>query len=178
MYTLAKNALLFQFFNLPGWDWKTKTLKPNCSHPNNHYKLLEVLEDNGLTQTVEELTRNQNTLDLIVTNLPSKITQTDIIPGISDHDIVYKELDINPVIHKQTPRLIPIYKKAQGNSIRADLQEMDNDIKRMAETNHDLDSLWNKFSTYLLASINKHIPHKTTKPKDSFPWIDKEKNPS
>lgn len=70
-------------------------------------------------------------------------------------------------MHKQTPRPILIYKKAQWNSIRADLQEMDKDIKRIAETNHDVDSVWNKFSTDLLASINKHIPYKTAKSKDS-----------
>ena len=101
-------------FNLPGWDWKTRTLRPNTKHPRNHYRLAEILDDNGLVQFIEEPTRNKNTLDLLITNIPSKILRTDIIPGISDHDIVYAEIYIKPVKHKQTPRKIPLYKKANG----------------------------------------------------------------
>ena len=67
-----------------------------------------------MVQIIEEPTRNKNTLDLLITNIPSKILRTDrlpiyIIPGISEHDVVYAEIDIKPVRHKQTPRKIPLY---------------------------------------------------------------------
>jgi hypothetical protein len=34
-----KNAALFigGDFNLPGWDWKNRILKPNAVHSKNHY---------------------------------------------------------------------------------------------------------------------------------------------
>lgn len=44
---------------------------------------------------VEEPTRGINTLDLIETNHPSSF-RTEIIPGVSDHDIFYTETDIVP----------------------------------------------------------------------------------
>ena len=34
---------------------------------------------------------------------------------MSDHDVMYAEIDIKPVRHKQNPRKIPLYKKAQGS---------------------------------------------------------------
>ena len=34
-------------FNLPGWDWKSRTLKPNTTHPRN-YRLADILDDNGM----------------------------------------------------------------------------------------------------------------------------------
>lgn len=107
-------AIVIGDFNLPGWDWKTKTIKPSCQHPRNHYQLSEILDDNGLTQLVEDPTRNQNTQDLLITNNPTKITRTDVIPGISDHDAVYTEIDIRPVKHYQTPRNTPSTRKPRG----------------------------------------------------------------
>jgi hypothetical protein len=32
-------------FNLPGWDWENKILKPNTKHQKNHYNLTTTLED-------------------------------------------------------------------------------------------------------------------------------------
>jgi hypothetical protein len=37
-------------FNLPGWDWENKILKPNTKHQKNHYNLTTTLEDTGLCQ--------------------------------------------------------------------------------------------------------------------------------
>ena len=81
-------------FNLPGWNWKTKTLKSNSTYVNIHYKFTNILDGNGPVQIVEEPTRGENTLDLVITNKPSRFTKVETIPGISDHEIVFSELDI------------------------------------------------------------------------------------
>lgn len=82
---------------------------------------------------VDQPARNQNTLDLIITNLPSKISITDTNPGISSsHDAVFTEIDVSPVTHKQVPRNIPLYKQARWDSMRSDSQELDKDIRQMA----------------------------------------------
>ena len=75
--------------NFPGWNWKENTLKPNSTAPNLHTDFMDVLNNNALTQLVEQPTRQQNTLDLILTNHPGKVNRTDTIPSISDHDIAY-----------------------------------------------------------------------------------------
>ena len=162
-------------FNLPGWDWKTRTLKPNTKHPRNHYRLADSLDDNGLVQVIEEPTRNKNTLDLLIINIPSKILRTDIIPGISDHDIVYAEIvKHKPVKHKQTPRKIPLYKKAKWDSIRSDLSFLLETIQNKLLVGADVNQLWDTFTNNLQESINNHVPQKIAKSKDEFQWITKE----
>jgi hypothetical protein len=66
----------------------------------------------GHTQLVTQPTRGPNTLDLILTNCPSSFGRVETMPRLSDHDIVFTELDINPQRAKQKPRDIPLYKKA------------------------------------------------------------------
>jgi len=68
-----------------------------------HYILSDCLDDNGLTQIVEEPTRNTSTLDLIITNLPNKVQRVNTIPGISDHHAVFAEFSIEQVKLKQKP---------------------------------------------------------------------------
>ena len=161
-------------FNLPGWDWKSRTLKPSTKHPRHHYRLADILDDNGMVQVIEEPTRNKNTLDLLITNIPSKILRSDIIPGISDHDAVYAEIDIKPVRHKQTPRKIPLYKKARWDSMKTDMSILLTTIQHKVVVGTDVTQLWDIFTDTLQESINNHIPQKIAKAKDKFPWITKE----
>ena len=132
-----------------------------------HYKFIDSLDDNGLVQMVEQPTRNQNTLDLIITNLPSKVIRTDTIPGISDHDAVYTELDMSPVTYRQLPRKIPLYKKARWESMKEDMVELERNIQQMANNGEHIEALWEKFSTVLQQSIDNHIPHKNTKKQEN-----------
>jgi hypothetical protein len=69
------NIVVAGDFNLPGWNWKTQTLKSNSTYVNNHYKFTNILDDNGLVQIVEQPTRGENTLDLVITNNPSRFTR-------------------------------------------------------------------------------------------------------
>ena len=101
-------------FKLPGWDRKSKILKAGTAHARLHYQFSDCLDDNGLIQIVENTRRNNNTLDLVITNLSSNVQQvTTQMPGISDHYIVFVELDLSPNIHIKTPRKTPLYKKAR-----------------------------------------------------------------
>ena len=122
-------------------------------------------------QLVVDPTRNGNTLDLLVTNIPSMILRTEVIPGVSDHDIVYSEIDINPVRNKQKPRQIPLYKKARWDSLKSDISSLHGVIKDMSLSGSPANDLWVKFSTALNSSIESHIPHKLARSKHSSPWI-------
>jgi hypothetical protein len=59
---------------------------------------------------VEEPTRGTNILDLIITNYPEIFRRTEVMPGLSDHDIVYTEVNGIPAKLKQKPRNILLYK--------------------------------------------------------------------
>jgi hypothetical protein len=120
---------------------------------------------------VEEPTRQQNILDLILTNHPGKVIRTDTIPGISDHDIVYTEFDLRPVKLQQKPRTIPLYNKANWYRMKTDLQNIKHTLSNMFKDNDcQVTNMWNVFKE----SAVKHIPQKRTKVKDSRPWINTE----
>ena len=60
------NAQIFiaRDFNLPNWNREI-----------NHKDFINILSDNGLTQLVTKPTRLENTLDLIITNNPTYMTE-------------------------------------------------------------------------------------------------------
>ena len=161
-------------FNFPGWNWKDKVLKPDTSNPSIHYKFADTLDDHGLVQMVEEPTRGPNTLDLILTNNPSRFPRTVVIPGLSDHDVVFAEVDLQAATNKQKPRHIPLYRKANWDTMRLELGETYNKIKDLAVLGRDAEELWTVFKTDLNKSIDTHIPHKLARVKNSLPWISPE----
>ena len=158
-------------FNLLGWNWKTRTLKPDSTYQKNHYKYGDMLDDNGLVQLIEEPTRGPNTLDFVVTNNPSHFTRPQVIPGLSDHDIVFSEIDTKPLSRKQKPRQIPLYRKANWETMKEKITETHKKIQELEANGGTVGELWLLFKTRLSQSVMDHIPHKSTKQKDSLPWI-------
>ncbi|MCG8079022.1 MAG: endonuclease/exonuclease/phosphatase family protein, partial [Candidatus Thiodiazotropha taylori] len=167
------NAFLFLGgdFNFPGWDWERKVLKPNTPHSSVHNKFADILDDHGLTQLVEEPTRKDSILDLMITNHPAKVFRVEILPGIADHDAVFTELDTRPVTNRQKPRKIPLYKKADWESMRQDVRQIHSQVEEMERSGIGVDEMWNAFQQGLESSIGKHIPHKTARNKDGLPWM-------
>ena len=105
-------------FNLAGWDWNTMTLKPRTPSPRMHHDFLSMVYDNGLEQLVKEPIREENTLDLFLTNCPQLVPRVEVVPGISDHSIPYCEISTSARRKKQTQRQIPLYSKADWDSLR------------------------------------------------------------
>ena len=105
------------------------------------------------SQVVEEPTRGTNILDLIATNQPSSFGRTEIIPGVSDHEIVYTEIDIVPTRQQQKPRQIPLYRKAKWDNVISDVKAIYNEIMNMKNIGESVNSMWIYFQTNLDNSI-------------------------
>ena len=100
--------------NFPGINWVSNDTKPSCRHPTIHQDFLDCLEDHNLQQMVKVPTRDQNILDLFITNNTTKINKVQVIPGISDHHAVIVEGNLLPTKTKQQKRQVPLYKKQTG----------------------------------------------------------------
>ena len=87
-------------------------VKPDCSYKQTYDTFLEILDDFGLTQTVKQLTRKSNILDLFLTSNPTLVDQVDSKPGLSDHDMVIATCALKPSVQKQKPRKVPLLSKA------------------------------------------------------------------
>jgi hypothetical protein len=120
---------------------------------------------------VEEPTREPNTLDLIITNFQNCFNRIETIPGLSDHDIVFAELNTIPTKCTQRPRKIPLYKKAKWENIKDKLKMINEEIEKMYQKGNSTQELWDYFKKELEDSIDENIPQKTSKIKDGNPWI-------
>ena len=156
--------------NLPGIQWPSASIKPNCPTPAQHNIFIDILADHGLSQIVDQPTRGENTFDLIAVNNITLVNRSEVIPGISDHDAVFAEIDIRPQRYKQDKRRIPLYKKADWEKIETQLTITNQYIQDHVNS-ESTDSLWNKFKSDLHTAIDKHIPHKSCSSRNRSPWI-------
>jgi hypothetical protein len=157
-------------FNLPGWDWSQNIIKQNTQCIANHEKFADILDDNGMAQLVKQPTRGSNTLDLVVTNHPDSFRRVETLPGLSDHDIVFTEVNINPKKCIQKPRNIPLYRRANWENMKDDLNKLHEDIK-MKDQKSNVNAMWTHFQTKLEKSIDVNVPKKIARKKDGSPWI-------
>ena len=158
-------------FNLPDYDWKNKCMKPHARYVANYTEFAEAIDDAGLNQLIEESTHAAgNTLDLMLTNRPRQVNRIEVIPGISDHAAVYAELNVQPMRRKQTPRLVPIYSKANWDALKQSADKIAADVKKN-ERKMSCEQLWSLFHSGLEKAIKEHIPHRQIKTNASAPWI-------
>ena len=160
-------------FNFPGWDWKNNRTKPKCHYPALHNRFANLLDNSGLSQMVEEPTREDNILDLIFTNFPSKINKAEVIPGISDHCIPTSEVDIQPIKRRQKPRTIHLYKKADWDQMAKEMDAVKHQIEEQKHTK-TANELWLMFKNAVADAAAKYIPSKTCKSREQLLYMTRE----
>jgi hypothetical protein len=78
-----------------------------------------------------------------------------------------------PIRRTQKSRDIPLYKKANWDTLAQEMQRVDDEIKQM-HPHATANDKWIKFRDALQQGIKTHIPTKTCKKKDSLPYMNKE----
>ena len=158
-------------FNAPNINWQTLSIPPESPYLNTQQLLLDITQDYDLSQMVLNPTRLNNTLDLFLTNFPNLINNVQIVPGLSDHDVVVIQSKMRTPTLKQASRKIPLYNKANWEAIRNDLQSLEGVIRDLTSKDTNIDKLWEIFRDSILHTIDKHIPHKTSRKRCTLPWI-------
>ena len=114
--------------NLPDIEWKTEQLTNNQYAYSISYSFLYALANIGLQQIVNFPTRNNNTLDVVLTNRPSLVKQCVGMPGLSDHDIVFVETSSRALRHMPAHRKILVWKHANFDDIRLKISNWTRDF--------------------------------------------------
>ena len=112
--------------NYPKMDWDkdyVPFIKPGCAHPTLYDSFIETMLEYNLTQMVRDPTRLGNILDLFLTINHTLVDTVNVIPGLSDHDIVKCVVDTKPILVKKSPRKTYVYRKADWDSLRAHIYE-------------------------------------------------------
>ena len=98
----------------------------------------------------------------------------EIVPGITDHDIMIAVVNVKPQIAQQKSRSVPLNKKADLDSFRKYILEFASDFMLNYEENKTVEQSWNSFISVINQGISKFIPIKRFGAKRSLLWITKE----
>ena len=159
-------------FNMPDMDWPNDTVKHSCKFKSLYDDFIDNLTHFNLEQMVKIPTREQNILDLLLTNHPSKVHETKSLPSLStsDHEIVFHEINLPIGRPIQPKRKIKIYRKANWEQFKTDLNlYYNNTFKHLDNSNPNI--LWDSFKSELAKLSETHIPTKMTKPRVDLPWL-------
>ena len=166
----TQNVVLGGDFNAPEIDWNGPFVKPGATRPTLHQKLLDVANDNILTQVQMDPTRGPNVLDLFFTNKPSLVRNVQVIPGISDHEMVVVDADIKAQTTKSVPRKCYKYSRADWDQLQTGAETLCQEIL----ANFDQQSVnenWVRFRDGLLTLLEKHVPSKLSSTRHNVPWF-------
>ncbi len=124
-----------------------------------------------LKQVVDFPTCENDTLDLFFTNRPSVVNQSETLPGISDHEIVYIDSCVMAKRRKPVKREIHLWKNTDFDQIR---QEVDNFVTNFMDQHSNQSSvneMWMEIKNCIQIILNEHVPSKFTTTTFNQPWI-------
>ena len=129
-------------FNLGNIDWTSSSTIPGKPNAKQHQDLLDLIADHSLTQIVDKPSRNDKTLDLVITNYQSTVDNLETIPpiGKADHDILSLEITGSLRRCKIKPRQILKYSKVNWDNIKQDLKTTYHKINQSHDS-QDIDSI-------------------------------------
>ena len=156
-------------FNFPNISWNTRDIdKKNRStcEQNSAKKLLAFMQKNLLVQLVSEPTRNENTLDLLLTNNDHAVHSINIEKvNFSDHNIVNCNLLYNFQKPKCKPKQSDISEIDKINLNRADFDAIRSDMKEINWKNifkpeDNLETMYKNFENTIVNVCKAHAPER------------------
>ena len=160
------------------WEsWTSHSVPPGAKDSCICKAAVQLAQDTALTQVVDQPTRGNNILDLLLTNRPSLVNRLASLPPLSakaDHNCVLLSINTKAFIAKKAQRTIHNYNRADWESIKQNFGLFSNEFKSTTFSN--IQDMWNSFETKVHNLITKHVPSKTISgsklaPK---PWITSE----
>uniref|UniRef100_A0A803JLD2 Reverse transcriptase domain-containing protein n=1 Tax=Xenopus tropicalis TaxID=8364 RepID=A0A803JLD2_XENTR len=155
-------------FNYPDIDWSNGVAKSEKAS-----RFVNMLNDNFLFQVVQEPTRNESILDLVISNNTELISNICVGEhlGNSDHNMVSFEIMLQRQLYKGVTKTLN-FRRADFASLRASLQCVNWERLFMGL---DTEGKWNIFKTLLCRYTQQYIPlvskerHRKAKPL----WLNK-----
>ncbi len=132
---------------------------------------LQALCDAGLDQIVKFPTHGVNTLDVILTNRPTLVVRCEGAPGLSRHDIVFTEINIQAERRKPVRRKILLWKRADWDAIRARVKEWTGTFTSQNSVNTPVETLANTLQEELQTVLNDLVPSKLSSTRYGQPWF-------
>ena len=159
------DILLVGDFNFKDIDWSNNVFLNNSS---NYVLFADILADNFLTQMVLQPTRENNILDLVLTNNIDLVVDVEVGEPISDHNIITFRVNVNPYRIQSSKKEFYNFDKANWS----DLNELFNNIPwDCAFISNDINDIWNSWVDLYNTAVDHCISKKHTKKNRRAPWI-------
>ena len=158
--------------NLKDIDWEhLKVTTGKRQYSEDYYNIfLDKLNDMGLSQMNLTPTRENNILDIFLTNRPSLVSRCTTIPPLSDHDIVLTDSKIKAARTKPVARNISVWKKADWEKMKELTQAFSTELYH--KESMTVEEIWKEIENHLQSMMNKYVPTKKSSTKNHQPWID------
>ena len=105
-----------------------------------------------------------NILDLVLTSNPSLISTINTVTGMSDHETIFFDINMNPTRNNEPPHKVYNYRSTNCTKISQQYFNRKPDEQ-------DVNSNWNFFHKNYTNVIGESILSRMTKSKQHLPWI-------
>ena len=140
--------------NLPNIEWSSNSITDNRYPIILCDQILDFVSDYGYSQIVQSPTRNNNILDIFLTNQPSFIESYEVIPGISDHEVVSVS-SLTSISHsKLKSRNIILWHSANFEVINNHIAQFAGTFFNAYAHNTPINILWDEFKTQCKSCID------------------------
>ena len=106
-----------------------------------------------------------------VTSNLSIIVNTHPTPGMSDHEAVTFNVNLNPVRNGKPPHKVFQYKSANWDKLKDDITQLTTTYFHMNPNSGDMNENWNFYRNNFTSIVDSNIPSRNTKVKAHLPWI-------
>ena len=106
----------------------------------------------------------------MLTNTPKAVNRIETIPGLSDHNAIFAEIDTHPHINEIPGCKIPIYAKMDTGGFKRHLDSGTQKFNRY-KANKGVSDLWDDFKKMLNSGAENCIPSKILKKQHRLPWV-------
>ena len=96
------------------------------------------------------------------------------IPGISDHEALFIDSDVQAKLRRPTSRKIFLWKNADLEKLQYDMQAFCQSFISKFPTSHPVDSLWTTFKNGCLNVLSLNVLPKMTTERYSQLWINRQ----
>ena len=155
-------------FNLSEFDWSTNHPTKSSEH---HYLLSDIIQDNFLYQMVDESTRENNILDLVLTTNSDLINNLEVGEPFSDHNSITFIVNTRPYQQRISTKENYAFNKADWNHLRSLFSYSP---WYFTLEQQDINANWEVWKDLYFAAVNESILKYRHKRKDIAPWITKD----
>ena len=117
-----------------------------------------------------DFSREKRILDLFCSNKPNLTKSVHVIPGLSDHEAVCADCDIQARTHKKPPRKIHQWSKADWAKIKADLCSYRDKFLEQCHS-RSVEDNYADFKAQVNSLLDKYVPTKKASTRLNTPWL-------